>query len=229
MSNLFNIEDLRNSLATGRDKAQAAYAGHYDFNDSLNGHVLPALPPFPKGVDPKITRVTDSYKDLDTTDYENQDTVRFSIFGTPMCFPLEIKLKSESDWWLLPTEPIITLAGSNELIRRKVAKGSSSLNSRRGTMKERWSQDDYTISIDGLLTTFDRWEYPQEDVQKLRRIVEAREPIDVKCQLLHLYGITRIVVEKYDFPFTKGEENQAYRLTAYSDDDWDLLIKLKAL
>ncbi len=227
MNNIFSIGNIKNTLAGARDKAHAAIAGHYDFNTQINGRVLPPIPPYPKGTTQELKKIDSGYT-VQTTAVESQDTIQFSVFGTPMCFPLEIKLKSESDWWLLPVEPVITLGGSNDLIRRKVAKTSSGLNARRGTIKERWAQDDYSISIDGILTRFDQWSYPTEDVQRLRAIVEARQPIDVKCQLLEIFGIGRIVVDKYDFPFTKGEENQAYRLSAFSDDDWDLLIKLTA-
>lgn len=227
MNNIFNLGNIKDTLAGAKDKARAALVGQLDLNTSLNGRVWPPLPPYPKDTKAELNEVNDSYT-VNTTVAEETDTIRFSVFGTPMCFPLEIKLKSDSDWWLLPIEPIITLGGSNELVRRKVAKSSSGLTKRRGTIKERWAQDDYSISIDGMLTRFDQWLYPQQDVERLRRIVEAREPIDVKCQLLEIFGIGRIVIEKYDFPFTKGEENQAYRLLAYSDDDWDLLIKLNA-
>ncbi len=87
-------------------------------------------------------------------------------------------------------------------------------------------QEDYTITIDGLLTTKDDWTYPAADVKRLRTLLEARETIDVECEMLEIFKIGRMAVEKYDLPFTKGEENQRYSISAYSDDDWDLLIKL---
>ena len=57
-------------------------------------------------------------------------------------------------------------------------------------------------------------------------MLESRKAINVKCQLFEIFGIDRIVVEKFDIPFTKGEENQSYSISAYSDDDWDLLLPL---
>lgn len=225
--NVFDINVLAGTIAAAKDKA-IQKAGEYGLNDALRGHVLPPLPPFP--VTPGSPVGQPEEFELEQLAKETGDSPSFTIFGTAMCFPLSIKLKSqlESDWWLLPTEPIISLGGGNELIRRNVSKVSTGSGQKRlrGSIKERWAQDDYTISIDGLFTKFDDWTYPQDDVQKLRGMLEAREAIDVKCQLLEIFGIGRMVVEKYDFPFTKGEENQAYRITAYSDDDWDLFIKL---
>jgi hypothetical protein len=101
-----------------------------------------------------------------------------------------------------------------------VAKGSL-----RGTIKERWNTEDYSIKIDGMLKTQDEWKYPYAAVNKLRELMEAKEPLDVLCPLLEKYHISRIAVEKYDFPFTKGMENQSYSITAYSDDNWSLLVE----
>ena len=41
---------------------------------------------------------------------------------------------------------MISLQGQNIIVRRHVNKGAV-----KGTIKERWSQDDYTISIEGIL------------------------------------------------------------------------------
>lgn len=225
MGNVFDIKSLGAVLATAKDKALAK-AGTYALNDAFEGRVLPPLPPLPQGNKQEISK--EKSEDFDmvfSVAHSDTSELEYSIFGTPMCFPLSIKAQTDKEWWLLPIEPIITLSGSNTLIRRNVAKISSRENKRRGTVKERWATDDYTININGLLSRFDDWSYPTDDVAKMRAIVEARSPIDVKCQLFEIFGIGKMVIEKYDFPFTKGEENQAYSITAYSDDDWNLLIE----
>jgi hypothetical protein len=142
-------------------------------------------------------------------------------------WPLRIKLASESEYWQIPVEPLITLSGENTIIRRSVAK-SGTLADTRGTVKERWSQDDYRIQINGLLyNQSDDNVYPREDVGKLRYYCEAREGIDVECELFEIFGITRIVIEDYGIPFTKGENRQEYNITAYSDDSLKLLIDVE--
>lgn len=229
MQNIFRIGKLSEVISNAQGKAKAALRGDYEVPlISKNGHVLPVLPPYPKGTAAGIQQIDSSQYSVQTTFVEATDEVKFSIFGTPMCFPLEMKLKNDPQFWLLPIEPIITLGGANEIIRRRVAKSSSGASNRRGTIKERWAQDDYSISIDGMISRFDEWGYPRTDVENLRRLVESREPIEVQNELFDIFGITRIVIETYDFPFTKGENNQAFRISAFSDDDWDLLIKLNA-
>lgn len=221
MENVFDISKLADTA-----KGQAA----------LSGHVLPPVPavtllPFSNDVPinqaGKFANETIKIKDkaqkfeLETYEEDWSESMQ-SIAGTPMVFPLRIKKASapDSEYWLLPLEPVITISGGNTLIRRNVAKGEL-----RGTIKERWNTEDYTIKIDGMLKTQEAWKYPYESVNKLRELLEAKEPLEVLCPLLEKYQIGRIAVEKYDFPFTKGTENQAYSITAYSDDNWSLLIE----
>ena len=49
----------------------------------------------------------------------------------------------------------------------------------------------------------------------------------VYCEPLQLLGINRIVIEEMSFPFTKGENVQAYEISALSDFDFNLLLEEK--
>jgi hypothetical protein len=68
---------------------------------------------------------------------------------------------------------------------------------------------------------------PQNHIIKLKNLCEAREVLIVECAFLKFFAITKIVIEDYEFPFTKGMANQMYSIKAVSDDfDVDkLLIK----
>lgn len=150
---------------------------------------------------------------------ELEDMVRTNALGVPMRFPLEISLVDQEDWWLVPIEPLITLTGRNIIVRRQVSKGKI-----RGSIKERWTQDDYQVKIEGALMDLKRDDYPRDDVQKLRNFCEAAK-LKVRCPLFEIFSINQIVVESYDFPFTKGIQNQQYTINAYSDDTYKLLLK----
>lgn len=150
---------------------------------------------------------------------ELEDMVRTNALGVPMRFPLEISLVDQEDWWLVPIEPLITLTGRNIIVRRQVSKGKI-----RGSIKERWTQDDYQVKIEGALMDLKRDDYPRDDVQKLRNFCEAAK-LKVRCLLFEIFSINQIVVESYDFPFTKGIQNQQYTINAYSDDTYKLLLK----
>lgn len=152
------------------------------------------------------------------TDKELEDIVRTNALGIPMVMPLSLRLDVEgAEEWLLPEEPMISITGQNIITRRHVSKGRL-----RGSIKERWTQDDYTVKVEGLLLGRDG-RYPKNDVERLRRYCEAGK-VKVLCPLLEIFGITQIAIESWDIPFTSGTTNQNYEITAYSDDIYKLLI-----
>ena len=147
------------------------------------------------------------------TDEELEDIVRTNALGIPMVMPLSLRLDVEgAEEWLLPEEPMISITGQNIITRRHVSKGRL-----RGSIKERWTQDDYTVKVEGLLLGRDG-RYPKNDVERLRRYCEAGK-VKVLCPLLEIFG-----VESWNIPFTSGTTNQNYEITAYSDDIYKLLI-----
>ena len=152
------------------------------------------------------------------TDEELEDIVRTNALGIPMVMPLSLRLDVEgAEEWLLPEEPMISITGQNIITRRHVSKGRL-----RGSIKERWTQDDYTVKVEGLLLGRDG-RYPKNDVERLRRYCEAGK-VKVLCPLLEIFGIPQIAIESWDIPFTSGTTNQNYEITAYSDDIYKLLI-----
>lgn len=179
------------------------------------------VPPYWLFNQPVVTRQDPSeYDELMMLEEEElEDMIRTNALGVPMRFPLEISLVDQEDWWLVPIEPLITLTGRNIIVRRQVSKGKI-----RGSIKERWTQDDYQVKIEGALMNLKRDDYPRDDVQKLRNFCEAAK-LKVRCPLFEIFSINQIVVESYDFPFTKGIQNQQYTINAYSDDTYKLLLK----
>lgn len=190
----------------------------YLLNKLLQPHVLPPLPPFIKS---NRATITDAGSiDAETVETTVGDKVEQTIFGTPQVVPLKVKLKSESEYWLFPVEPLISIDGKSILIKRNVAKKKG-----KGSIKEYWTEDDWTINVQGILTTKNSENFPEADLNQLIKYCTAQEPLDVACPALERLGITRIVIEERSLPFTKGPENQNFSFKAYSDDDWQLLIK----
>lgn len=150
-----------------------------------------------------------------------------SLGSTAWQVPLTFTIDGKD--FLLPIDPIISLASKNILIRRYVSKKSEK---ERGTVKERWSQDDWEISISGVLMSDD--DYPSnsyatgvnEYIQKLLEICKYKGSVSITCDLLNnVFGINQIAIEDYDFPFTPGTENQQFNIKCYSDDMVNLLIE----
>lgn len=162
----------------------------------------------------------DAYPKLEImAEEELEDIVRYNALGVPMAFPLSLRLpKAGAEDWLLPNEPMLTLTGRNIITKRQVSKGKV-----RGSVKERWTQDDYSIKIEGILKREDN-RYPEEEVRKLRTFCEAGEVI-ATSPLLELFGISRLVIENYELPHTSGIENQNYIISCLSDDVHKLLLR----
>lgn len=148
---------------------------------------------------------------------EEADVVRTNALGVPMQMPLEMKADG-GDWWMLPVEPLITVVGKNIIVKRNVAKGKT-----RGSIKEKWTQDDYQVSIEGILINYNENAYPEEDVKKLRTLCEGAR-VKVRCKLFEVFSIDYIVIEDFSFPFTSNIQNQSYTISAVSDDVYKLLL-----
>lgn len=153
------------------------------------------------------------------TDEELADYVHTNANGIPMVLPMRLRLESPgSEEWLLPNEPMVSIVGNQTLVRRAVVKSRG-----RGSVKERWAQDDYTITIEGILKS-ENGAYPSADVARLKKYCEAAAVLVIN-PLLDVFGISRMVIESWDFPFTSGTANQNYSITAYSDEPYNLLIE----
>lgn len=181
------------------------------------------FPPYIPYMFEQRAQVSDNYEPFkDKTDEELSELIRHNALGCPMVLPVILRIEQEGESeWLLPYEPLISLTGRNVIVRRQVNKGKV-----RGSIKERWAQDDYTIKIQGVLIGADG--YPKADVAKLRKYCEAAK-VEVYCPLLEIFGISKMVIENYDFPMTTGVRNQNYSLTCYSDDIYKLLLSRKDL
>jgi len=160
---------------------------------------------------------------LNTSDYDDE-TLRSryqkSFEGTFFLVPVRLRLdrEGESGGFQLPLDPLLSISGKNIIRRRYVAKSKM-----RGSIKETWSQDDYEITIAGLLQDDDQ-SMLDSYITTLRTYMEAAEAVHITCGILNnVFNITRIAIESYDFPFTKGMENQAFTIKAYSDDNYQLL------
>ena len=157
---------------------------------------------------------------------EVPDEIKQELLDVPHFDEVKIKFETEPDtdeyWFTLPLDPVISVAGKNIIVRRNVAK-TDEYTVHRGSVKELWSQDDYEINIAGVFIG-KTGELPERELRVLKNICEARLAMNIKSKLLGLFGIFKIVIEEFSFPFTKGMENQMYTIKAYSDDNFDLLI-----
>lgn len=153
--------------------------------------------------------------------YDNQNPSDGSVFYY-MPTKLQISAPGEAEeLYQLPNEPLIAISGSKTIVK-------TGIDGIKGTFKEGFSIDDYSITIRGIAINEDREseEYPQEIVRKIRRIAELQGSLKVVNDLLSMFGITRLVIETCEFPDFPGAPSvQPYILNCLSDQEFDLELK----
>lgn len=188
--------------------------------NELSKRVLPPIPFLPLQNRVLIEQSSDyEYQDLWTTDD--------IVYEGKQFFPLSFSFTEGGQKWLFPFEPMINISSGNNIIKRNVAKQGEKLI---GTIKERWSRKDFDIQVTGvlmgnMLQGTPEQTFPREQMERLFEFLKHSKEFFVYCHPLEILGITKVVVEDYSFPFTKGENVQAYDLKLTSDFAYNLLIK----
>ncbi len=174
---------------------------------------LVTLLPFPDAKTPAKTNEADLFQ-LPTS----------AVLGTPRYFAIKIAEVT------LPNEPLITVSGSKTIVKTQVAGGDF-------TVKEVIGTDDWKINIKGFAVregaTRDRPagglvpdDYPEEWLRSLVSLFRRNTALDVQCQLLSYFNISRLVIEDISFPAVPGAHGWfAYEINASSDES--SLAKLK--
>lgn len=194
--------------------------------NEIGKHVLPPISFLPFNNKP----VKVGYPDYKLTNESELWRADNPLGESKQFFPFTFE-DDEGQKYLLPYEPMLSISTKNNIVERTVAKSGNDIT-RQGTVKERWSADDYEIKITGILIgsilTGDVGQcFPRTDFQKLNEILRTRKSWKIYCQPLFLLGIDNVVVYDMSFPFTKGENVQAYEMMVKSDFDFDLLLEEK--
>lgn len=193
----------------------------------LGSKALEQVPRFQEVEDYLSYKIGSAIPFLPINNKEDNEKTNKRFNKNEQFFPFTFANGEESQWYTLPWEPMIDIKSKNIITKRYVAKqGKMNI----GSVKERWANDDYDITITGTLFGLkDQGElsetYPKTDMEKLRNYLLSAESIKVNCEPLQILGINRIVIESMNFPFTKGESVQAYEINAVSDFDFELLIE----
>ena len=182
---------------------------------SALGYALPPIIPFRN-----IVRVLDKAGDKITNPAVEAEAQKVLANLGQEFFQCKVSFELDGVKWDLPVDPVVAVNGKNVITRRYVSKFE-----KRGSIKECWSQDDFEITIGGVLIGLDNDELKTQ-ISRLREICEAKESVKIICDYLNnedTFNINYIAIESYDFPFTKGMENQVFSIKAYSDDGYSLL------
>lgn len=131
--------------------------------------------------------------------------------GRPIFMPMRL------GGLILPNEPSISISSRKNIVETALA-GST----RRGTVKELISIEDWQVTIRGIALNFaSKLVYPEDQVKSLRDLYEKNESLEVMCALTNLLGIYRLVITSFELPEMVGIQHaQAYQFTCVSDEDF---------
>lgn len=146
-----------------------------------------------------------------------------SLIGTPVFLPCTLKYEDEFDALEveLQGEPMIVFRMNKTIVK-------TAIDSKLGTFKELYSQEDYGITIKGFLFNKDANEYPEKDVRDLRNILEKQKHLRITNALARIFGVTYIAVESAEVNCIEGAQNYvAYQINALSDQLFNIKLKQK--
>jgi hypothetical protein len=156
--------------------------------------------------------------------FGGEDVIAYSKLGTPiftnLIFGDDTNLDKNSYYDLDGTEVdfrplridsvIMTVRQSKSIIK-------TSLQGKKGTIKEYVSSGDYIINVDGIIDNTIN-EYPEEEVATLIEIANIPDQIKVTSKFLQMFGIDYVVVEDFELGEKTGYRDvQEFRITMSSD------------
>lgn len=120
---------------------------------------------------------------------------------------------------VLPNEPSLIINSRKNIVETALA-GST----RRGTVKELISIEDWSVTIRGVAINYaSKLVYPEDIVKDLRDLYEQNESLEIMCALTNLLGIYRLVIREFELPEMIGIQHaQAYQFICTSDEDFIL-------
>lgn len=136
------------------------------------------------------------------------------LLGKPYFFTL--KLKSDSEEFVFPNEPLISIS-----LVKTIVETATVGPYRKGTVKEFINTEDYQLTLRGVcINTEDDEAYPYDQVQQLNKMFAINKALDVVSNpFLTMFGIFKIVLKEIHFDEMMGQPNlQKYTITAVSDE-----------
>ena len=201
--------------------AVATYQRTQMVQNELSKHVLPNIPFLPLQQNDNLVA-----KNSTSTTFRTNEADAEKPEGQQF-FPLSFSFTEGGQKWLFPYEPMLNTSSGNNIVKRNVAKQGEKLV---GTIKERWSRKDIDIQVTGvliasLLTGSVENCFPKKQMNELFQFLKYSKEFYIYSPLLEIEEVIKVVVEDWSFPFSKGENVQAYDIKLVSDSSYNLLIK----
>lgn len=161
---------------------------------------------------------------IDKTDFTDKELYK-STLGTPVFSDLTFKGATYTDnrgRQVTFNDFVIPLVLMNVSLPKRNIK--TDIQGSDGTSKEYIGQDDYQITINGIIAG-PNGHYPIDEVNALHQVAKANIPIEVISTYLQNLDIFNIVIEDISYDQEPGGySKQNFTITAISDMPIELLI-----
>lgn len=148
---------------------------------------------------------------------EADDTQKLSWLGTPVFSDLVIK-ESETGNGMYFDTILFDVSLAKNIVK-------TSIQGRKGTVKEYISDGDYVLSIRGGIVNHGSNNYPTQDVGFFIELMQLPQALFVVSPLLQLFDVQSIVVENYKLIQRPGFQNiQFFEIDAISDEPLESFI-----
>lgn len=157
--------------------------------------------------------------------HEAKRLVKHKTAGTPV---------TDRSWWegrwvLCPLTLKVTGGEAMEIglavasVSRERRIVSTALTGRDGTVKEYINEGDWSVSLTLELMGEDgEDEWPGDKLTELRKILEAKERIEVASEFLKVFDITHVVVKSWSVMQETEWNAQTVTVSAVSDEDYEI-------
>ena len=153
------------------------------------------------------------------------------MYGKDLVVPLSMRGKEESFYF---KEAVVNVSRERTIVATPVLNG-------KGTVKEMITEGDLSLSISVAVTStsedgdYDGYAtgiydtYPYRGVERLRKLLDSPERIDIVSDFLKLFdldgGDFGIIVQSYTVNQDTHLNRQVFEIQALSDYDYNLLIE----
>lgn len=98
----------------------------------------------------------------------------------------------------------------------------TSINGRSGTIKEFITHDDYSIEVNATMQELSGG-FPADQIDVFKRLADVEESVPIESKILNeLFGIDRVVIEKFSVSPVSGFSNASLSISMISDVEFDL-------
>lgn len=150
---------------------------------------------------------------LDGFDFKN-------AFGDSFLMPVKMKLPDDANWYQLPFEPMVSLRPRKLFVETVLSQGKQ--KPRRSAVVEDIGFQGYSINIEGVCY-MPYGGYPEADVRQIRRLLEYRGPVMIRCYMTYLFDIELMYITQGDVDRKAGMSirEQPFTIAGHSDEDFE--------